>query len=308
MKRFIITVLFCCAAFPAFAGMKEGDAALKKEDYKTAIKEFTALANKGEAEAQFKLGLMYAMSIGVKEDLAKAFSWYLKAANQNHPQAAHIVSVAYDKGQGVKEDKNESIKWLTKAAELGLVKAQLQLGDQYYSGEGVPKDLTKAFEWFLKAAEQNDALAQFYVGQMYLFGEGMAVNNEKAIPWIEKSAGQNYFDAQVLLGKFYMQNSKFADGVKWLKVTASQGHVGSINYLGMAYSSGDGVPKDLIKAYRYFHIASHFGRKADPDAAAAAQISKDNLSSQLSDDVKKQAEARAAGFAFEGEMRQKSLE
>jgi TPR repeat protein len=105
-----------------------------------------------------------------------------------------------------------------------------------------------------------------------------------------------------------MAKSNFSEGIKWLSKTAGQGHIGSILTLGEAHYYGDGVAKDAVKAYRYFHIASHFGRGADDEAASVAQKNKDVLSKKLSEEDKKKAEFQAIGFRFEGKMRRRSLE
>ena len=49
----------------------------------------------------------------------------------------------------------------------------------------------------------------------------------------------------------------------WYKLAAAQGFIDSINNLGELFLNGQGVNKDLITAYQWFHIA---GANDDADA------------------------------------------
>ncbi len=59
-----------CAGFtlgltaPAWAGVDEGVAALKRRDYATALREWRPLAEQGDAKAQSNLGLMDERGLG----------------------------------------------------------------------------------------------------------------------------------------------------------------------------------------------------------------------------------------------------
>ena len=64
------------------ATLQDGLNAFEKGDYKTAFTIFEDLAKKGDVEAQFELGMMYANGEGVRQDDFKAKEWYEKAASQ----------------------------------------------------------------------------------------------------------------------------------------------------------------------------------------------------------------------------------
>ena len=51
-------------------------------DSATALKEWRFLAERGHAEAQRNLALMYQTVRGVNQDYKEAFTWFLKAAVQ----------------------------------------------------------------------------------------------------------------------------------------------------------------------------------------------------------------------------------
>jgi hypothetical protein len=95
-----------------------------------AFEQNKAEAEKGNAAAQYRLGLHYFTGQGVAKDEVEAAKWYRKAAEQNHAGAQYNLGVCYAKGQGVKQDSAEAMKWYRKAAEQGHAEAQSALRQQ----------------------------------------------------------------------------------------------------------------------------------------------------------------------------------
>ncbi len=89
---------------PAWAGLDEGEAAAKRGDYATALREFRPLAEQGNAHAQTNLGVMYRKGLGVPQDYARAMGWYRKAAEQGYATAQFFLGFMYDAGRGVPQD------------------------------------------------------------------------------------------------------------------------------------------------------------------------------------------------------------
>jgi TPR repeat protein len=81
-------------------------------DYEQAAKLFTPLAKKGNAEAQYVLGIMYRAGRGVTQDFNEAKKWYLLAAEQGHPVAPFYLGWIYAKGRGVPKDTIKGYMWL----------------------------------------------------------------------------------------------------------------------------------------------------------------------------------------------------
>jgi len=147
-----------CAGFtlgltaPAWAGFDEGVAAYKRGDYATALSEFRPLAEQGNSEAQFKLGLMYSKGEGVPQDYAEEVRWYRKAAKQGNASAQLNLGAMYAMGDHVPQDYAEGVRWYRIAAEQGLPEAQFNLGNMYVAGLGVPQDYVQAHMWLNLAA------------------------------------------------------------------------------------------------------------------------------------------------------------
>ena len=103
IKKLILSLgIFTTLSFGAT--IQDAINAANNGNQKKAISIFENLASKGDAEAQYALGLIYADGEGVKQDYIKAKEWYTKSANQKHAQAQHNVGVMYANGYGAKQD------------------------------------------------------------------------------------------------------------------------------------------------------------------------------------------------------------
>ena len=80
---------------------------------------------------------------------------YRQAAERGEAWAQYNLGLMYDNGDGVPEDDTEAVKWYRKAAEQGLANAQYNLGVMYANGNGVPEDNVVAYMWLNLAAAQG---------------------------------------------------------------------------------------------------------------------------------------------------------
>jgi uncharacterized protein len=101
----------------AVAGpLEEGGAAYERGDYAAAMSYWRPLADQGDADAQFLLGLMYDSGEGVPQDYALAVEWYRKAADQGYPPAQLNLGVAYFGRERGPEDLILADMWVNLAA------------------------------------------------------------------------------------------------------------------------------------------------------------------------------------------------
>lgn len=76
-------------AEPAAAGpLEDADAALKRRDYATAVRLNRPLAEQGNANAQYNLGVFYDNGLGVPQDKVRAYMWFNLSAAQGREGAA----------------------------------------------------------------------------------------------------------------------------------------------------------------------------------------------------------------------------
>lgn len=62
---------------------------MNRGDFATALSEWTALAEQGDADAQYNIGVMYANGQGVTQDNVYAHMWWNIAASQGDEDAKH---------------------------------------------------------------------------------------------------------------------------------------------------------------------------------------------------------------------------
>lgn len=145
-------------------------------------------AERGDAGAQSKLGMMFHNGQGVPRDDIQAADWWRKSAEQGNAAAENDLGASYHDGRGVRQDRAQEIYWVRKAAEQGYSLAQDNLGVAYAHGQGVPKDDAQAADWYRKAAEQGYAKAQGHLGVLYLQGQGLSQDYAEAYFWMALAA------------------------------------------------------------------------------------------------------------------------
>ena len=136
----IILSLVCVSAF----GVTPGEFKKTKEQ-----------AEKGDAIAQYNLGLCYANGIGVSKDKVEASVWYRKSAEQGHDLAQNNLGALYFNGDGVPRDPINANFWYKKSAEQGCSLGQLNYGLIKAFGEGVARDPIEGHAWLIISAENN---------------------------------------------------------------------------------------------------------------------------------------------------------
>ncbi|HLG89244.1 MAG TPA: tetratricopeptide repeat protein [Alphaproteobacteria bacterium] len=107
-----------------FGELSPGDLAaqdaLNRGDWVGAVRLWRPLAERGDVNAEYNLGVMY------------------------------------DQGHGVGMNKAEAARWYLKAAERGMSPAMLNLGNIIVLSSRGPADMVSAYKWFLVAARDND--------------------------------------------------------------------------------------------------------------------------------------------------------
>jgi len=87
---------------------------------------------------------------------AKSLADLQKLADQGNADAQWQMGVRYHSGENVPHDDAQAMQWFLRAAEQGHVAAQSALGAYYWAGRGVPEDLSKAYFWSAIALANGD--------------------------------------------------------------------------------------------------------------------------------------------------------
>ena len=96
---------------------------IEKSQFKQmSIDELVHIAESGNADAQFNLGICYEKGKGVNVDFAEADKWFCKAAakykkdaEQDDSYAQYHLAICYEYGYGVMQDYEEAVKWYRKS-------------------------------------------------------------------------------------------------------------------------------------------------------------------------------------------------
>src|SRR5262249_16972707 len=70
-----------------------------------------ASAAAGDDRAQFYLGALYSLGVGVNQSDGEAFSWIARAAQQGHSQAMLVLAGMLAIGRGTQKDNVAAYKW-----------------------------------------------------------------------------------------------------------------------------------------------------------------------------------------------------
>ena len=133
MMLALVVVLVAAPACTGFHAGKEakaggetkaGKEAYTRGDYATALKELRPLAEQGDANMQFKLGVMYQGGLGVSQDYAQAVRWYRLAADQGHAMSQAALGMMYRDGTGVVQNYKQAYMWFNLAATQGFETAR----------------------------------------------------------------------------------------------------------------------------------------------------------------------------------------
>lgn len=139
----------------------EGDQLYQRGHYEKAMEWWKGAADKGSANAQYRLGAVYNDGVArdkdiiVTPDFKEAAKWLSLAAESGDERAQFDLGTLYDNGLGVKESKEEAARWFLAGAERGQVACQYNIAVMYEEGVGVPKDPVEAYKWYYLAAQQG---------------------------------------------------------------------------------------------------------------------------------------------------------
>ena len=149
-----------------------GDAFLKK-DYAAAYRNWKPLADRGDANAQFNLGILYERGLGVRRDMSEAFNLFHLASTQGLAAAQVELGRMYARGWGTAQRYGEAFQWFEKAALQGDPDGERNLGWLYDQGYGVARDYKIAAKYYRLAADRGNAEGQYALGELYLSGNGV---------------------------------------------------------------------------------------------------------------------------------------
>jgi TPR repeat protein len=223
---------------PAIGNYK-GYAEFKMGHYANAATIWQALAERGNAEANFNLGILDEDGLGTQADMPAAIAHYEKSAQAGSSKAQYRLALLYTAGVKVPKDAVKAEKWLKAAAANGDSEAQAMLTK---AATTAPKDqdfqraellhasgkYADAAAIWQSLAQQGDARSQRRLAWMMEAGQGMQSDLDGAGKLFRQAAEAGDADAQYALsvmlqtGKGQPQDTAQAE--LWRQRAAAQGH------------------------------------------------------------------------------------
>jgi TPR repeat protein len=183
-------------------------------------------------------------------------------AEKGDAQAEYELGKSYVK----KQDFKQGAELLTKAAEQGNAAAQNDLGRLYILGDGVLKSAETANQWFVKAAENGDELAMYNLAQSLELGRGVPTNDmPKAISYYRRAVEKDMPEAENRLGEILFLGQgpngerNPAEGAKLFRKAADHGLASAQNNLAICYETGQGAPMNMAEAIKWYTLAAEGG-------------------------------------------------
>lgn len=174
------------------------------------LEQVMVLANRGNAEAQYHVGMMHNNGIGgASKDPKLAFDWFLKSASGKDPLGAYKLGCYYA-GQfpdAAPLDPQQALDYKLLSAEAGYALAQHDVANTYYQ----KADYVQAGKWWKLAAQQGFAPSAYNLSNWYHDGKVEAMDLAMSYAWFKisqlLSRGKLTDTAQAGLDKMTQQMS-----------------------------------------------------------------------------------------------------
>jgi TPR repeat protein len=141
VKGLVLFAVFITTAF-VFVGCADETVEPPLSSETTLQAETAALAESGDADAQFELGSLYAEGKLVPNDFAEATNWFNKAGEQGHGEALYFLGIIHARGFDTSSDITQGYIWFCLAAKTGFESATEDC--DHFAGELSPEALAVA--------------------------------------------------------------------------------------------------------------------------------------------------------------------
>ncbi len=252
---------------------EKGITAYQAMDYASALEEFFLLAEQGNAEAQYRVGMMYYNGEGVPKKQPSLGITFEKA--ENGDVSEQFMAGFLIEGKGLaRHDIREAIHWYSKAAKHGDARAQFALANMYYNGVGVAQNYEEAMKWYAKAAEGGNTKATESLQYSQKYWDRIPHEVKEQYKWnineIRLGKEQEHFTADRMTNYgFGVPKDDINVAYKWFAKAAEQGHVQAQYNIGISFITGRGISSDFDKYIEWMTKAAKQGH-------AEAQISLGN--------------------------------
>ena len=173
---------------------------LAEQNLETAFMWYSRAADKGEANAQFRVGLFLDRGVACVQDRLKAHEFFKLAADNEKPavSAFCILGRNYRVGEVVPQDLALSFHYIKLAADLGDVDSQFNVAGCFNDGAGCEQSFANAFKYYSMAAHNGDVHSMFKVGSFYYSAppeSGIIQNYDLALKYWYSASKHGHIEA-----------------------------------------------------------------------------------------------------------------
>jgi TPR repeat protein len=180
--------------------LQKGAAAHEAGDFTAARRILKPLAEKGDDNAGFAMGLMAARGEGGQQDFREAERWWTSSAASGNPLSQFNLGLLHYTGVLGSKNYVKAREFWTAAIKQKQPDAFFGMGILLVNGaDGVPKDVAAGVRNFEQAASFGHPMAEFELGNAYRAGEGVKKDRKKARDYYKKAAAKGLTEAQSAL-------------------------------------------------------------------------------------------------------------
>lgn len=228
-------------------------AEFKMAHYAQAREVWETLAEVGNGDALFNLGILAEDGLGEPKDMGKAEALYTSAARAGNFKARYRLGMLYSAGVLLPRNVERARIYLTLAAQGGDKDAAATLATlgqpaasltPYQRAEllGATGEHTQAALIYQQLAEDGDRKAQTRLAWMHEAGRGVPRDLAEAARRFELAAQAGEAEARYALAVMYRtgqgRDRDVAQSLVWLRLAAGQGYPPAVAALGSSESAG----------------------------------------------------------------------
>jgi TPR repeat protein len=237
------------------------------------LSELRPLAEGGDLEAMYRLGLAYMDADEVPRDEAASARWMRRAAEGGHVRAMTNLGTLLAEGWGGPRDHQQAMAWFLRAAELGDHQAMYNYALGHGLGVVDEADPALAVRWFRASAELGNTDAMLNLAQCLATGQGVALDLAGAWRWLERAAQQGQPRAHLFMGLMHKRGAGTEPSEEAAAASfrrgAEQDEPRCMVRLALSLARGRGVPRDPEEAERWLVRAA---QSEDPDEAEVQRL------------------------------------
>ena len=237
----------------------------RKSNPEDAAKYFKLAADQGDAESQFRYGMMIHSGDSVEKDLVEAARYFKLAADQGNSGGQYFYGECLKSGDGVEKNEAEAVRYIKMAADQGDAPAQYSYAGCAQLGIGMPRNPLISLEYCRKAAAQGYPPAVELLEGLPGEPSGGGDDSEgfSNMQEMKQAADEGDMKAQYRYGQSLLNGDGVekdeSEGVRYLKMAADQGYAPAQYFYARSAHLGIGMDSDPLISLRYCRMAADQG-------------------------------------------------